>query len=136
MIDNFSNRRKPPPRHIDPNKKRETTVENDDGENMGIIEGRNAVIEALRAGRSIDKVYLAKGETDTALGHIAAKARQSGAVVVEADKRKLDAMSVTHTIKALLRLPLSKPTSVSMIYCKLARDKNEAPLIVVCDEYI
>ena len=36
-----------------------------------IVEGRNAVIEALRAGRAIDKIYLAKGETDKTLGHIA-----------------------------------------------------------------
>lgn len=37
----------------------------------GLIEGRNAVIEALRAGTAIDKIYLAKGETDKTLGHIA-----------------------------------------------------------------
>ena len=37
----------------------------------GIIEGRNAVIEALRSGTAIDKIYLAKGETDKTLGHIA-----------------------------------------------------------------
>ena len=42
------------------------------------IEGRNAVIEALRAGRGIDKIYLAKGETDRTLGHIAARARDAG----------------------------------------------------------
>ena len=30
----------------------------------GLIEGRNAVTEALRAGKPIDKIYLAKGETD------------------------------------------------------------------------
>ena len=41
----------------------------------GIIEGRNAVIEALRAGESIDKIYLQKGEADKTLGHIASKAR-------------------------------------------------------------
>ena len=40
-----------------------------------IIEGRNAVIEALRVGRSIDKIFIAKGETDKTLGHIACKAR-------------------------------------------------------------
>ena len=34
----------------------------------GIIEGRNAVIEALRAGTPIDKIFIAKGETDAALG--------------------------------------------------------------------
>ena len=36
-------------------------------ENDGVIEGRNAVIEALRAGVAIDKIFLMKGETDSAL---------------------------------------------------------------------
>lgn len=62
----------------------------------GVIEGRNAVIEALRAGTAIDKIYLAKGETDKTLGHIASRARDAGVVVVECDRRKLDAMSRTH----------------------------------------
>ena len=44
------------------------------GEADGIIEGRNAVTEALRAGTPIDKIYLARGETDAALGHIASTA--------------------------------------------------------------
>ena len=72
---------------MDSEKKDQLTAEAD-----GIIEGRNAVIEALRAGESIDKIYLAKGETDKTLGHIASKARAAGVVVVEADRRKLDAM--------------------------------------------
>ena len=59
------------------------------------IEGRNAVIEALRAGRAIDKIYIAKGEVDQTLGHIASKARSQGVVVVETDRRKLDQMSQT-----------------------------------------
>ena len=54
---------------MDEQKKNELTAEAD-----GIIEGRNAVIEALRAGVAVDKVYLARGETDSTLGHIAAKA--------------------------------------------------------------
>ena len=44
----------------------------------GLIEGRNAVIEALRAGTAIDKVYIARGETDATLGHTE-KRRQRGA---------------------------------------------------------
>ena len=64
-------------------------------ENDGIIEGRNAVIEALRAGVTIDKIFIAKGETDSALGHIASTAREKGIVVVDADRRKLDGMSRT-----------------------------------------
>ena len=66
-------------------RKQDLTAEAD-----GIIEGRNAVIEALRAGETIDKIYLQKGETDKTLGHIASKARAAGVVVVEADRRKLD----------------------------------------------
>ena len=49
----------------------------------GLTEGRNAVIEALRAGTAIDKLYLARGETDATLGHIASTARSRGIVVVE-----------------------------------------------------
>ena len=41
-----------------------------------MIEGRNAVLEALRAGRALDKVYIARGETDKALAHIAGLARE------------------------------------------------------------
>ena len=36
----------------------------------GLIEGRNAVIEALRTEASIDKIFIQKGETDKTLGHI------------------------------------------------------------------
>ena len=56
------------------------------GEADGIIEGRNAVTEALRAGTPIDKIYLARGETDAALGHIASTARSKGVVVVTSVK--------------------------------------------------
>ncbi len=45
-------------------------------ENM--LEGRNAVQEALAAGRPIDKLYIAAGETDRALARLAAMARQAG----------------------------------------------------------
>ena len=55
----------------------------------GVIEGRNAVIEALRAGETIDKFYILTGETDKALGHIASKARAASIVVGIAYRRKL-----------------------------------------------
>ena len=42
----------------------------------GMIEGRNAVIEALRTQTNIDKIYIQRGETDKTLGHIASKARR------------------------------------------------------------
>ena len=66
------------------------------------IEGRNAVTEALRAGTALDKLYIARGETDHTLGRIAAQARESGVVVVERDRRKLDAMSATHSHQGVI----------------------------------
>ena len=68
----------------------------------GRIEGRNAVAEAIRSGVSIDKLYIAKGETDRTLARLAADAKRTGAVVVEADRRKLDAMSLTHSHQGVI----------------------------------
>ena len=99
----------------------------------GLIEGRNAVIEALRAGTAIDKIYLAKGETDKTLGHIASRAREAGVVVVEADRRKLDAMSRTHSHQGVIALAAVREyVSVQSILDAAA--KGEPPLLVVCDE--
>ena len=66
------------------------------------IEGKNAVIEALRAGRALDKVFLVRGEQDKALRFIAQKAKAQGAVVSEVDRHKLDAMSVTHAHQGVI----------------------------------
>ncbi len=100
----------------------------------GIIEGRNAVVEALRAGTAIDKIYLQKGETDKTLGHIASKARAAGAVVVEADKRKLDAMSRTHAHQGVIALSAVREYATVEDILQAAETKGEAPLLVVCDE--
>ena len=100
----------------------------------GIIESRNAVIEALRAGTAIDKIYLQKGETDKTLGHIASKARSAGAVVVEADRRKLDAMSRTHAHQGVIALCAVREYASVEDILQAAADKGEAPLLVVCDE--
>ena len=100
----------------------------------GIIEGRNAVIEALRAGTAVDKIYLQKGETDRTLGHIASKARAAGIVVVEADRRKLDAMSRTHAHQGVIALSAVREYASVEDILRAAADRGEAPLIVVCDE--
>lgn len=100
----------------------------------GVIEGRNAVIEALRAGTAIDKIYLQKGETDKTLGHIASKARSAGAVVVEADRRKLDAMSRTHAHQGVIALCAVREYAGVEDILRLAEDRGEAPLLVICDE--
>lgn len=110
-------------------RKQDLTAEAD-----GIIEGRNAVIEALRAGETIDKIYLQKGETDKTLGHIASKARAAGVVVVEADRRKLDAMSRTHAHQGIIAVAAVREYASVEDLLQAARDRGEPPLLVVCDE--
>ena len=99
-----------------------------------MIEGRNAVIEALRSGMTIDKVYIAKGETDSTLKHIASTARAAGAAVVEADRRKLDSMSITKSHQGVIATAaVAEYVSVDDIL-GIAKQKGEEPLIVICDE--
>ncbi|MCI9058045.1 MAG: 23S rRNA (guanosine(2251)-2'-O)-methyltransferase RlmB, partial [Oscillospiraceae bacterium] len=98
----------------------------------GIIEGRNAVAEALRSGTPIDKLYIARGETDRTLARIAAQAKKAGVVVVEADRRKLDAMSATGSHQGVIASAAVRAyASVEDIF-RAAGERGETPLVVVC----
>jgi len=123
--------RRPPARNLDSYGKRSDN--SDDDSASGIIEGRNAVIEAIRAGITIDKVFIAKGDTDSTLRHIASTARAAGAAVVDTDVRKLDSMSVTKSHQGVIaQAAQAKYVSVSDIL-EIAAQRQEAPFIVLCD---
>ena len=98
------------------------------------IEGKNAVMEALKAGRPLDKIYIARGEQDKALRFIAQKGKAAGAVISEVDRRKLDAMSVTHAHQGVIAVAAVREYSTVADILALAAEKGEAPLVVVCDE--
>lgn len=134
MNDDNKNGRKPIARHMDPYHKNSPTENADDDVGEGVIEGRNAVIEALRAGHPIDKIYLLKSDTDSILGHIASKAREVGTVVVMTDRRKLDAMSITHAHQGVIALSAVKEYVSVQDILQIACDRGEAPFLIVCDE--
>ena len=98
------------------------------------IEGRNAVMEALRAGRPIDKIYTAKGETDRTLGFISAQAKEKGIAAVECDRRKLDAMSVTHAHQGVIAVCAVREYCTVEEILNRAKDLGEDPFVIVCDE--
>lgn len=109
-------------------------VDNRQGIQNEIIEGRNAVMEALRAGRAIDKLFINKGEVDKTLGHIASTARDKGIVVVECDRRKLDFMSQTHAHQGVIAVcAVREYCSVDDIFA-IAEARGETPFVIVCDE--
>ena len=125
-------KRRPPAKHMDPYGARER--EEREQVDSGQIEGRNAVQEALRAKRPIDKILIAKGDTDSALGHIAHAARDAGIAVVDTDRRKLDEMSTTGAHQGVIAIAAVKEYSSIEDILDIARQRGEAPLIVLCDE--
>ena len=103
-------------------------------ENEGQIEGRNALTEALRSGRTVDKVFIASGEIDHGLQRLAAQAKEAGAVVVPVDRRKLDQMSTSHSHQGVIALVAAREYFSVDDILEEAAQRGEAPLIVICDE--
>ena len=114
--------------------KKEKEFDHSDELSEGMIEGRNAVTEALRSGRTINKVFLADGDTDKALGRLAAMAKDSGAVVVRIDRRKLNEMSLTGVHQGIIASVAAHEYVTVEEMLSAAEAKGEAPLLILCDE--
>ncbi|MBQ3055547.1 MAG: 23S rRNA (guanosine(2251)-2'-O)-methyltransferase RlmB [Oscillospiraceae bacterium] len=102
--------------------------------NTQMIEGRNAVHEALRAGRVLDKVFLSRTDDDSMLGFLGAKAKEAGAVVIRCDKRKLDQMSETGSHQGVIAFAAAREYATIEDVLARAQDSGRPPLIVICDE--
>ena len=100
----------------------------------GQLEGRNALQEALRAGRTIDKVFIASGDTDKGLQRLAAEAKEAGAVVVPVDRRKLDQLSFTRSHQGVIALAAAHEYATIDEILEEAAARGENALIVICDE--
>ena len=98
------------------------------------LEGRNAVTEALRAGRTIDKVFVADGDIDAGLQRLVAQVKDTGAVVVPVDRRKLDQMSTTHSHQGIIAQAAAHEYATIDDILAEAESRGQAPLIVICDE--
>ena len=98
------------------------------------LEGRNAVAEALKSGRTLDKVYVASGDTDRALARLAAQAREAGAAVVQVERRRLDQMSATGAHQGIIAQAAAHGYVTLEDILAVAEARGEAPLIVLCDE--
>ncbi len=103
-------------------------------ENEGQLEGRNALTEALRSGRTIDKVFIAAGDTDKGLQRLAAQAKDAGAVVVPVDRRKLDMMSATKAHQGVIALVAAREYFTIDDLLEEAAGRGENALLVICDE--
>lgn len=101
-------------------------------ENM--IYGRNAVMEALKSGKEIEKIFLRKGDREGSVKVIAALAKERGVPFVEVAPQKLDEMTANgaHQGVAALTSPITY-LSVDEILTR-AEEKGEKPFLVICDD--
>lgn len=103
-------------------------------EHEDLIIGRNAVSEAVRSGRTIDSLLVAKGERGGSIGAIISKCREKGIVIKEVDRRKLDSLCGGENHQGVAaRASIHEYSSIDDIL-ENARSKGEAPFVIVCDE--
>ncbi len=97
------------------------------------IEGRNAVIEAFRAGKTIDRLYVQDGLKDGPVMTAIREAKKTDTVISFVDKERLDAMSDTgHHQGIIAKAAAYEYAEVSDIL-QAAEDKNEPPFIFILD---
>lgn len=131
----MDDRRRPLPKKGKPGDSRPPRREKPEEEpEESYLEGRNAVTEALKAGRTLNKLFVASGDIDAGLRRIVAQARDAGAVIVEVDRRKLDSMSATGAHQGVMALAAVKEYCTVQDILDAAREKGEPPLIILCDE--
>ncbi len=97
-----------------------------------IIAGRNAVMEALKAGRPLDSVLIARGERQGSIGAIVAKCREAGIPVKETDSRKMDFKAANH--QGVIAIAACKDYVTLEELFAAAEAKGEPPFFIVCDE--
>lgn len=99
-----------------------------------VIAGRNPVSEAIRSGRSIDKIMIAKGAKTGAIVGILAKAKEKKIPVKEVDIKKLDFLSGGAVHQGIIATAAVKEYKTVDDIFALAESRNEAPFIIILDE--
>ena len=102
-------------------------------EDESVIVGRNPVMELLKSGRDVEKLYIQKGEREGSITKIFAEAKKRGIVISEVDKKRLDEISFGNAHQGVAAVASSVEYKTVEEIVLSAREKGEAPLIVVCD---
>ena len=99
-----------------------------------LIIGRNAVLEALKSGRPIDTLMIAKGDRSGSIGKIMSEGRERGIVIKQVDSRKLDALCGHASHQGVIAFAAAHSYAELDDIFALAKERGEAPFLVVCDE--
>ena len=98
-----------------------------------VLEGRNPVIEAFRAGKEIDKVYILDGCQDGPMMTIRREAKKHGTLIRYVSKERLDEMSATGKHQGVIANVAAYEYSELEDIFALAKEKGEDPFIIILD---
>ncbi len=98
-----------------------------------LIEGRNAVSEAIRSGKNIDKIYVAKDAKDQTVQQLIREAKDKKIPVSFVGKDKLDEMSTTGKHQGVLAQSTAYTYAEVEDMLEVARERGEAPFLILLD---
>ena len=122
-------RHKRPQAETEPKRREEPRELPDD-----VLVGRNAVTEALKSGRGINKLWIASGDREGSVAEIAALAKERGIVVQYVERAKIEALAGGHRHQGVLAYVAPVPYAELEDILKAAEEKGEAPFLVLLDE--
>ncbi len=100
------------------------------------LEGRHPIQEAIRAGRTINKLWVLKreGRPDPAISRLITMARDAGAVLVEVDRKALDGMSTTHSHQGVIAQVASHDYASLDDLLMQIKARGESPFLLILAE--
>lgn len=99
----------------------------------GIVFGRNEVRELLRSGRSVDKLFIRRGELQGSVNLIVGEASEMGIPIVEVEKEKLDELCRGGVHQGVAAMAAEKEYCSVEDILAIARERGEHPFIAICD---
>ncbi len=97
------------------------------------IEGRNAVLEAFRSGKTIDKIYVQKGCQDGPVNSILREARKQDTIISFVPKERLDQMSGTGKHQGVIASAAAYEYAQVEELLRLAEERKEPPFLILLD---
>ncbi len=97
------------------------------------IEGRNAVMEAFRSGKTIDRLFVLDGCQDGPVKSIVREAKKTDCIITYVKKERLDQMSETEKHQGVMAYAAAYEYAEVEDILKAAEEKNEPPFIVLLD---
>lgn len=97
------------------------------------IEGRNAVLEAFRSGKCVDKLFILDGCQDGPVRTIAREARKTDTIINYVSKERLDQLSEKHAHQGVIAQVAAYDYSTVDEILARAEEKGEAPFLIILD---